>query len=106
MVADDDSGCRPAIALELERRGHPTRVGDQWTLLFGDDRRATGLETDTIYVAATANPKHWPGPSIATPVGQAGKSWLFLAKRGALCWWGWIPFGGPSCPIGTGQPVG
>jgi len=75
-----DGGRWPAAAgvgLELVRHGHPIRVQPPWTLLFGDNRRATGREPVAIVVAGVDR-RTWPSPTEATMLGRAGPEYLFL----------------------------
>jgi len=75
-----DGGRWPAAAgvgLELVRNGHPIRVQPPWTLLFGDNRRATGHEPVTIVVAGVDR-RTWPPPTEATMLGRAGPEYLFV----------------------------
>ena len=95
-----DGGRWPAaagIALELERHGHPVRVEDQWTLLFGARRLAGGHEPVAL-VFASVDSTGWPQPQVATLLGQEGPSVIFVRRQGPACWLGWVPIGGPACP--------
>jgi hypothetical protein len=79
----NDGGRWPAAAgvgLELVRHGHPIRVQPPWTLLFGDNRRATGAEPVAIVVAGV-DPRTWPPAAQATMLGRAGPEYLFLRRR-------------------------
>jgi hypothetical protein len=94
-----DGGRWPAaagLALELERHGHPVRVEQQWTLLFGDRRKATGDEPIAL-VFASDNSTGWPLPQDATMLGQEGPSVVFVRRQGPSCWLNWVPVGGPAC---------
>jgi hypothetical protein len=78
----NDGGRWPAAAgvgLELVRHGHPIRVEPPWTLLFGDNRRATGREPVAIVVAGV-DPRTWPPPTQARPLGRAGPEYLFVRR--------------------------
>ncbi|MHB8464233.1 MAG: hypothetical protein ACYDH6_03595 [Acidimicrobiales bacterium] len=86
------------LALELERRGHDAHVAKMWTLLFGEHRLATGREPVVVYVTNN-DPASWPLPTAATRLGPTGRGWLFVARAGPACWWGWLPLGGPACPV-------
>ena len=86
------------VGLQLERAGHPMHADEQWTFLFGGRRRATGRE-EAVIVIAGSDPASWPLPSQATQVGVAGRARVFVARQGPACWWGWVPFGGPACPL-------
>jgi hypothetical protein len=92
------------VALELERHGHPVRVDQQWTLLFGTRRQATGTEPVAL-VFASDDATGWPQPADATLLGQEGPTVIFVRRQGPACWLGWVPFGGPACP-GPAQPQG
>jgi hypothetical protein len=75
-----DGGRWPAAAgvgLELVRHGHPIRVEPPWTLLFGDNRRATGREPVAIVVAGL-DPRTWPPSAHAAMLGRAGPEYLFV----------------------------
>lgn len=89
------------MALELERRGFPVRVDKPWTLLFGDDRLASGNEPLEL-ILSTSDPLQWPPAASATFLGEAGPTWYFVERGGPVCWWGWVPFGGPACPAPVG----
>lgn len=86
------------MGLQLERMGHPMHADAQWTFLFGGRRRATGRE-EAVIVVAGSDPASWPLPSQATQLAVAGPARIFVARRGPACWWGWVPFGGPACPL-------
>ena len=100
-IVINDGGRWPiasGLALELERRGYPARVDSDWTLLFGRERLASGDETVVIYVASDRN-DNWPPATTAQPLGSTGRGQLFVAREGPPCWIGWIPMGGPACPV-------
>jgi hypothetical protein len=77
-----DGGRWPAAAgvgLELARNGHPIRVAAPWTLLFGENRKATGREPVTVVVAGV-DPRTWPPSDQATMLGRAGPEYLFVRR--------------------------
>ncbi|GAC1543055.1 MAG: hypothetical protein NVS3B12_31420 [Acidimicrobiales bacterium] len=92
------------VGLQLERAGHGLRVDGGWTFLFGTRRRATGHEQATLVIAG-ADPASWPLGAQATQIGVAGRAHLFVRREGPACWWGWIPFGGPACPVPVAPPT-
>jgi len=92
------------VALELERHGHPVRVEQPWTLLFGTRRLATGSEPIAL-IFASVDTTGWPPPDEATLLGQEGPSVIFVRRQGPACWLGWMPMGGPACPA-PAQPAG
>lgn len=92
------------LGLQLERHGHPVHVQHQWTLLFGAKRRSLGTEP-VVLVVAGVDPASWPSPRRATLIGIAGRTHLFVRRSGPACWFGWLPFGGPACPVSIPPPV-
>ena len=92
------------LGLQLERHGHAVHVTHEWTFLFGNRRRVTGREQLTLVVAGS-DPASWPKPGQATLLGAAGRAHVFVRRSGPACWWGWIPFGGPACPLPIAPPT-
>lgn len=92
------------VGLQLERAGHPLHVDAEWTFLFGTRRRETGHEQAALVVAGS-DPASWPPSAQATQLGVAGRAHLFVRREGPACWWGWVPFGGPACPVPIAPPT-
>ncbi|GAC1315807.1 MAG: hypothetical protein NVSMB12_11990 [Acidimicrobiales bacterium] len=92
------------VGLQLERGGHRMHADPQWAFLFGGRRRATGHE-EAVLVVSGADPAAWPTPRQATMLGVAGRAHIFARRTGPACWWGWVPFGGPACPVPVAPPT-
>lgn len=92
------------VGLQLERAGHPLHVDPGWTFLFGARRRADGREQASLIVAGS-DPGSWPLGARATQIGVAGRAHVFVRREGPACWWGWVPFGGPACPVPVAPPT-
>ena len=92
------------VGLQLERAGHELHTTSEWTFLFGGRRLATGRE-QAVLVVAGADPAAWPTPAQATMLGVAGRAHVFARRTGPACWWGWVPFGGPACPVPVAPPT-
>ena len=63
--------------LELERSGIDYAVDEDWTVMFGRARRATGAEDGTVWFVETA-----PAPGF-TLLAESGKTKLYAAPRAA-----------------------
>ena len=63
--------------LEVERAGIDYAVEEDWTVMFGRNRRATGAEDGTVWFVETA-----PAPGLR-PLAEAGKTKLYAAPRTA-----------------------
>jgi hypothetical protein len=63
--------------LELERAGIDFAVDEDWTVMFGRNRRATGAEDGTVWFVEKA-----PAPDLRL-LAEAGKTKLYAAPRAA-----------------------